>query len=32
LDGEYEGIICPACTALHFIDRKTGKLFGENEE
>jgi hypothetical protein len=32
LDGEYEGIICPACSALHFIDRKTGRLFGQNEE
>jgi hypothetical protein len=28
-ENEYEGIVCPACTRLHFIDRKTGKLLGE---
>ena len=31
-DNEYEGIICLACTGLHFINRKTLKLFGQNEE
>jgi hypothetical protein len=31
-DNEYEGITCPACTGLHFINRKTRKLFGQNEE
>ena len=25
-DDEYESISCPACTGLHFINRKTGKL------
>ena len=31
-ENEYEGIICPACTRLHLINRKTGKLLGEEEE
>jgi hypothetical protein len=31
-DGEYEGITCPACTGLHFINRKTRKLFGQDDE
>ena len=26
LDTEYEAITCPACTRLHFISLKTGKL------
>ena len=26
---EYEGIICPACTRLHFLNRKTGRLLGQ---
>ena len=25
--GGYEGITCPAYTGLHFINRKTGKLY-----
>ena len=29
---EYEGIICPACTRLHFLNRKTGKLLGQEGE
>jgi hypothetical protein len=29
LENEYEGIACPACTRMHFINRKTGKLLGE---
>jgi len=28
---EYEGITCPACAKLHFINRKTGKLLGQDE-
>jgi len=28
-ENEYEGITCLACTRLHFINRKTGKLLGE---
>jgi hypothetical protein len=31
-ENEYEGLICPACTKLHFFNRKTGKLFGQDEE
>jgi hypothetical protein len=31
-DGEYEGITCPACAGVHFINRKTGKLIGQNED
>jgi hypothetical protein len=31
-DGEYEGITCSACTGLHFINRKTRKLFGQDDE
>jgi hypothetical protein len=27
----YQGITCPACTRLHFINRSTGKLLGEND-
>jgi hypothetical protein len=30
-DNEYEGIACPACTKLHFVNRKTGKLLGHDE-
>jgi hypothetical protein len=29
-ENEYEGIICPACTRLHFLNRKTGKLLGQD--
>jgi hypothetical protein len=29
LDNEYEGVMCKACTRLHFINRKTGKVFGD---
>jgi hypothetical protein len=29
-DNEYEGIICLACARLHFLNRKTGKLFGQD--
>ena len=30
-ENEYEGIICAACTRLHFLDRKTGKLLGQDK-
>ena len=30
-DNEYEGITCPACAKLHFVNRKTGKLLGQDE-
>jgi hypothetical protein len=29
---EFQGIACPACTRLHFINQKTGKLLGERSE
>ena len=31
-ENEYESMICPACTRLHFLNRKTGKLLGQDEE
>ena len=31
-DNEFQGLICPACTRLHFLNRKTGKLLGEKED
>jgi hypothetical protein len=30
-DAKYEVIICPACTRLHFINRRTGKPFANKE-
>jgi hypothetical protein len=27
----YDSISCPACSRLHFVNRKTGKLLGERE-
>jgi len=27
-DESYEAITCPACTRVHFVNRKTGKLLG----
>jgi hypothetical protein len=31
-DNEYEAITCPACAKVHFLNRKTGKLFGRESE
>jgi hypothetical protein len=31
-ENEFQGIACLACTRLHFINRKTGKLLGERSE
>jgi hypothetical protein len=31
-ENEYEGIICPARARLHFLNRKTGKLLGQDDE
>jgi len=28
-DNEYQVVACPACTKIHLINRKTGKLLGE---
>ena len=30
LENEYKGITCPACARLHFLNRKTGKLLGQD--
>jgi hypothetical protein len=30
-DTEYEGVTCPACAKLHFVNRKTGKLLGQDK-
>ena len=32
LGNRYEPITCPACTRLHFLNRKTGKLLGQEGE
>jgi hypothetical protein len=29
---EYETVVCNACTRLHFINRKTGRLLGQKVE
>jgi hypothetical protein len=31
-ENEYEGMIYPACTRLHLVNRKTGKLLGHDKE
>jgi NAD(P)-dependent dehydrogenase (short-subunit alcohol dehydrogenase family) len=31
-ENQYEPITCPACTRLHFLNRKTGKLLGQDDE
>jgi hypothetical protein len=31
-DNEYEAIRCQACARLHLINRKTGRLLGQDEE
>jgi hypothetical protein len=31
-ENEYEAITCPACTKLHFLSRRTGKLLGQDDE
>jgi hypothetical protein len=31
-EDRFESIVCPACTRLHFINRRTGKLFGEEKK
>jgi hypothetical protein len=28
-DNGYETIMCPACSGLHFLNRKTGKVLGQ---
>ena len=31
-ENQYEGITCPACTRLRFLNRRTGELLGHDEE
>jgi hypothetical protein len=31
-EAQYEAVTCPACIKLHFINRKTHKLFGQDSE
>lgn len=28
----YESVTCPACQRLHFVNKITGKLLGENQK
>jgi hypothetical protein len=30
-ENEYVGIMCPACTKMHLLNRKTGKLLGQDD-
>jgi hypothetical protein len=31
-ENEYEAVRCVACTALHLINRRTGKVMGQDSE
>jgi hypothetical protein len=31
-DNEYEAVMCKACALLHLINRKTGKVLGQEDE
>jgi hypothetical protein len=31
-ENEYEAIVCPACTKIHLVNRKLGKLLGQDDE
>jgi hypothetical protein len=31
-ENEYEVITCPACAGLHLVNRKTGKVLGQDDE
>jgi len=31
-ENEYEAVTCNACTRLHFLNRRTGKLLGQEDE
>jgi hypothetical protein len=31
-ENEYEVITCQACTRLHLVNRKTGKLLGQDDD
>jgi hypothetical protein len=28
----YQSVVCQACGRLHFVNRKTGRVFGQKEE
>jgi hypothetical protein len=30
-DNEYEAIACPACTRIHLVNRRSGKLLGQDD-
>ncbi|WP_324404896.1 hypothetical protein [Bradyrhizobium sp.] len=30
--GTYDTVVCRACTRLHFINKETGKLLGQEDE
>ncbi len=31
-DNEYEAITCQACSRIHLVNRKTGKVLGQQED
>jgi hypothetical protein len=31
-ENEYEAIACPACTTIHLVNRKPGKLLGQDDD
>jgi hypothetical protein len=31
-ENEYEGITCPACAKLHLVNRRIGRLFGQDDQ
>jgi len=31
-EARYEAVTCPACAGLHFINPKTGKLIGQDQD
>jgi hypothetical protein len=31
-EDQYEGVVCEACSRLHFVNPKTGQLMGEENE
>jgi hypothetical protein len=32
MDNEFKAVKCRACMKVHFINRKTGKLLGQDDE
>ena len=31
-EGEFEAVVCTACTRLHWVNTKTGRVLGGDEE